>query len=315
MIGENEFVFKYANHIPHCKFLKKERIILKFISTQPDTYKQKYILLGCGEHLICIDCGIAYSKRFYYPLVNLTETLFLAFPKLEIAHIVLTIPRNYPNLTESPKSTVTKLFKLARTFLNRFFPDTGGLIVYHNWSSKHPEFFHPHFHCIIFGLKTSKTLTHFYYEVSQLREFWSKLLNLSTQTDIYIQYFYQRHLRKIKFLYRYVTRSPILDYTKTKNPILSSAFLRLVYQLKKFTRFRYFGWMVPSKKHKFLLSIGIKEYHYHRIKQWSFAGFYKAYYLEDEDAWWTDDDNLIPNKILLDMRLLIPYHIYVLNGG
>jgi len=267
-----DYLNYYEGLNPRCESLTHHRRLLLFQKHTPEGPEKIYVLLGCNNRRICLNCGQLYSKTLYEPTRNLLLTLWRIFPQMEVAHIVLTVPHDHEFFLNPSKLNFNKLFRLANSFIKMCFPDTAALLVLHNWSSRNPEMPHLHIHCFIFGVTSEATLTHFWIDSDIIRERWQEFLCYWRLPVVHIEYYYKHDAKKALHALRYIYRSPIEDYCKDGERPLSREFLKLTYELVGIHRFRYIGWLAPCHRKKVLEKLGIVEVTLKRHENWEYIG-------------------------------------------
>jgi len=295
---------------PHCTSFQSSQRFVKFEVEEEGKTEYKYIKLGCGNPLVCCECGKTALHKKLSRTYSLAIALGKRFPTAEMASIVFTVPHAH-NIHKFPSLTHFQfLFKTVHTIISKIFPGCPHLSVLHTWSSKDPNNKHIHIHCLIFGIREDKTLPHLFFPSLQINSLWQKMLNYPLSTNIHMKYWLLSHKPKTSHALKYTLRSPILDFDKHMNFKLTREYIENIDLLAGFQRMRWYGWMSNVHLKNTLFLFGIFLTSKAHDKKFRFVSIVYVS-ITSEDGWYiTDDYERFQQKDVLNASMLIKRFFY-----
>lgn len=269
-------------HIQGCEDYRTKALFLRLrsIDRNGEIQERVGVDLGCGEVLMCLQCGIDYRIRRSKRLKAMYQAMKQAKDKLRLSHLVLTVPKSnkYHNL-----QSLRHIIKASKEIVNKYFPGSGYMLSLHTWSSKQPEKLHLHVHCVIFCInKDGQFIRHHLSDIElfNLKKDWGLLLKMDIPENLRYTnrkkgkwsnevlpvcfYEHMNDSKKANHVLNYAMRSPIEDFNKylEKNNLpkeLTDDYIEQVYYLKKLgQRVRFCGWLSNSTYKKFLEGLNIE---------------------------------------------------------
>jgi len=306
--------FSAVGKSPNCASFQYNKRFIKLEVEKDEFLEYKYIPLGCGNSLICEECGKISLYKKLSRTFSLTTALSIRFPESEIASIVFTVPHNHKIHNFPSRKYFDILFSHVHKILNTIFPDCPHLLVLHTWSSKDPNDKHIHIHSLIFGIRESGKLQHLFYPAHQINKLWQDALDYPYQTNIHIKYWHLKNRPKTSHALKYTLRSPIGDFVKKINSVLTIDYICNINLLVGFQRIRWFGWMCNTKMKKTLAQFGIiQKVTVPQIK-YRFISIVNVAFTKNSDGYVTEDYEYIFDKDILSPYAIIKLYFYEVHA-
>lgn len=298
--------FKYlVGKIPKCDSFRINYQILMFKVRGSEEEEIRYVVLGCGNSLICERCGKISSAKKYFRVRSLLVSLSNRFPDSQMASIIFTIPHDHYIHKNLSRKNLIKVFDKVRKIIKTIFPDCPFLSVLHTWSSSDPNNRHVHIHCLIFGIRANARLWHLFYPQDTIKKMWQQALKYPFDINLHMQYWKLKNMRKTIHCLRYTLRSPIIDFLKQGNIKLTRKFLDNVNPLLRLHRMRWYGWMCNRNLKKTLETFGIKLVVQHPEITYEFLGFKIGYFDKISHRFVLQSGRIIKHHEILEAETFI----------